>query len=150
MVHVAGASPPRWDLGVTCCQIPASPGMPGCAGGIPGFTSLYSAASHKAATHITAGRSPSHGQWQLWKHEAASPHPVLGSDLPVLERDRPHAACQAPASLTSAIPAASGRGFLAFVFPLSQSLGRGKTLSTLSEMKRRRVRFRDSWQRITT
>lgn len=131
------------------CQIPASPGMPGCAGGIPAFTSLSSAASHTAAAHVSAGRSPSREQWQLWKHEAASLHPVLGSDLPVLEWDLPHAADQAPSALTPAIPTALHRGFLAFVFPLSQSLGRGK-LFTLSEMTRRRVRFRDGCQRINT
>lgn len=65
--HVPGALPPRCEpcAAVTCCQIPASPGMPGCAGEIPGFTSLSSAASHAAATHTAAGRSPSHGQWHL-------------------------------------------------------------------------------------
>lgn len=81
---------------------------------------------------------------QLWKHEADPLHPVLGSHLPL-----PHAADQAPPALTSAIPTASGRGFLAFVFPLSQRLGRGR-LFTLSEMTRGRARFRASWQRITT
>lgn len=67
----------------------------------------------------------------------------------MLEHDLPHAADQAPSALTPALPTASGRGFSSLVFPLSQRLGRERLL-TLSEMTRRRARFRDSWQRIST
>lgn len=114
---VPGALPPQCEpcAGVTCCQIPASPGMPGCAAGILGFTALSSAASHTAATHREVSQpwavASVTAPCQLWKHHAAPLHPVPGSDLPLP---------QAPPALTSAIPTASGSGFLAFVFLLSQ------------------------------
>ncbi|XP_041269074.1 transcription initiation factor TFIID subunit 4-like [Onychostruthus taczanowskii] len=125
-VSPVGAVLPRSQPPLACQAVLEESRLQSRDGGIPGFTSLSSAASHTAATRIIAGRSPSRGQWQLREHEAASLHPALGSDLPELQRDPPHAAGQASSALTSAIPTASGRGFPAFVFPLSQRLGRGR------------------------
>lgn len=82
--------------------------------------------------------------------QAASLHPVLSSDLPMLKRDPPRVAARTPPALASDVPTASGTGFPPFSFPLSQPSAVGRLLYTLSETTRRRVRFRGGWQRIST
>lgn len=140
-----------------CCRVPASPGIPGCAGEILDFGSFSSAASAEAAPHAAAGRAPSRGQCYLRRHPASCGdtrqlHHILwpSSDLLMLERDLPCVADQAPPALTLAVHTASCRGFLPFSIPLSQPSGGGRLRYVLSEMTCRKARFRDSRRRIST
>lgn len=155
--HVPGALPLQCQpgAGVTHCKVPASPRVPGCTREIPDFTSPLLPVPRQPHTPPQGGL-PAVGNaictCTLPAVEAPSSFTVSYTKLrPSHAGVWPATCCRSDTSCFNFSHSYRlWQRFSSLQLPLLPALRRGRLLFALSEMTHRRVRFKDSQQRIST